>query len=114
MHRILLAAAAASLLGTAPAFAATVATSPEQITGTTRLYPDLVTSMAQLQTLLEGRGYTNILLSAQRPNLENPRPDIQSSGAAASFDPQRTAVHPGWNGTAITNGHRVNIVIAKG
>jgi hypothetical protein len=113
MRNALLAAAALALLGTAPAFSATIPTSPEQITGTVRLKPAGVISMAQLQTTLQDRGYRNILLTPSRPNLQNPRPDIEGNGrkVVASFDPDLTAVHRGWNGTAVLNNKRVNVVI---
>jgi hypothetical protein len=86
---------------------------PQQITGTARLDFTKVISLEQLQTLLEQEGYTDIQLSPVQPNISDPRPDIQanSPNGRKHLDLAATPVHPGWDGTAVRNGKRVNIVI---
>ncbi len=96
--------------------APTVHAAPSQDpSGTVKLTISEATSMTELKTMLQQRGYTDIDLSPVKPNDENPRPDIQGTGGSArnKVDPNVTAVHYGWNGTAVRNGKRVNIVIDK-
>lgn len=110
-HRIVAAMLVATMLGAPIAYAA-----PSQDpNGTVKLTISEATSMTELKTLLQQRGYTDIDLSPVKPNDENPRPDIQGTGGSArnKVDPNTTAVHYGWNGTAVRNGKRVNIVIDK-
>jgi hypothetical protein len=110
-NRMFAAMLVATMVGSPIAYAAP----SQEPTGTVKLAISETTSMTELKDLLQKRGYTNIDLSPTRPNEENPRPDIQGTGGPASSkpNPDTTAVHYGWNGTAVRGGKRVNIVIDK-
>jgi hypothetical protein len=69
-------------------------------------------SQAQLITSLKSHGYSDIKLTTQPPNPTDPHPELTMS--VSSMDDataQTTAVHLGWNGTAIKNGERVNVYL---
>jgi hypothetical protein len=85
---------------------------PQQITGSVRLDLEHVVSMAQLQQILEHQGYSSILLSPVKPNVADPRPDLEASDAATSrLNPALTPAHTGWNGTAVRKGKRVSVIL---
>jgi hypothetical protein len=72
-----------------------------------------VTTLEQLKQTLESHGYTNVKLAPNKPNEEDPRPDLEDNGPGkkSTFNAGRTPVHAGWEGTAMKDGKTVNVVI---
>ena len=88
------------------------AAGPEGISGNTHVTVTPMTSQADLAKQLEKMGYTEVLLTPARPTDVDPRPDMTDCTAHGS--PVNSPVvpcHPGWNGTAVHNGKRVNIMV---
>jgi hypothetical protein len=105
--------AASLVVGMGLGLPMTYAESPQTISGTDRIEIDQVISLSQLRNILQQRGYTDIQLSPIQPNDMEPRPDITYAGwyGQRPTELERTAVHCGWNGTAMRNTKRVSIVL---
>ena len=58
-------------------------------------------------------GYSSIHLTRVRPTEVDPRPDIEDSGKNGTRrqNSPNVPVHQGWNGTAVRDGKRVNILV---
>jgi hypothetical protein len=69
-----------------------------------------IATQAQLIERLQAQGYSDVKLSTSLPNTFDPHPELEPDGA----DPRTTAVHEGWNGTAVKGGDIVNVYIDAG
>lgn len=109
LKHTLLAAAVAVALGSPVAFAQV----SQNTSGSTTLDVSHVTSEADLAKQLSKMGYTSIHLTRVRPTEVDPRPDIEDSGKNGTRmqNSPNVPVHQGWNGTAVRDGKRVNILV---
>ncbi len=108
----LLAAGLVIAFGAAGTLQGARAAEPEGISGNTHVTVTPMTSQADLAKQLEKAGYTDVLLTPARPTDVDPRPDMTDCTAHGS--PVNSPVvpcHSGWNGTAVHNGKRVNIMV---
>jgi hypothetical protein len=73
-----------------------------------------LTSEAQLMRQLGSQGYHDVKLSPNDPNVFDPHPELMH-GVTSPDDPeaQITAVHIGWNGTAVKNGEIANVYVDR-
>ena len=109
LKNLLLAAAVATTLGAPAVYAA----APQQIDGSVTFRISHPTSQAELARQLSQSGYSDIRLTRARPNQLDPRPDLEDFNAARASNSAETPVHLGWNGTAVHDGKRVNILVAR-
>ncbi|MCB5943491.1 hypothetical protein [Acidocella sp. KAb 2-4] len=63
-------------------------------------------SQAQLAQQLNGKGYTNVSLTAHEPSRQNPHPELNTPNNQGSV-----FVRQGWNGTAQRDGQTVQIYV---
>ncbi len=101
----LLAAAIALTLGAPAAFAA----EPQQLDGSVTVAVSPLTSQGDVARQLGQSGYSDIRLTPVRPTQIDPRPDLEDAGSTVAAD--QTPVHSGWNGSAVRNGQRVNVLV---
>lgn len=109
LKHALLAAALTFALGSPAVFAQT----SQNLSGSTTLDVSHVTSEADLAKQLAKMGYTNIHLTRVGPTEADPRPDLEDTGKNGTRrqNSANVPVRPGWNGTAVHNGKRVNILV---
>jgi hypothetical protein len=72
-----------------------------------------VISYAQLIERLQRQSYSDIKVTPYRPNVINPRPEQVSSLRVTGDDAKTTAVHWGWNGTAVKDGQTVDVYVDR-
>jgi hypothetical protein len=70
-----------------------------------------VMSYAQLIEQLRGQGYSDVKVTALRPSLSSPRPELVHGLGAGDDEANTTPVHQGWNGTAVKDGRTVDIYV---
>jgi hypothetical protein len=108
------AAAVVTMLGAPTVYAVSPeAVSPQDISGSTMVGVPHVISEADLAEQLTQMGYSDVRLTQARPNDIDPRPDLHGSAnnSATSLNSSKVAVHSGWNGTAVHQNKRVNILV---
>ena len=90
------AASAGSLIGTPPAV---------------HVAASGVISYARLTERLQQQGYSDVKVTAYRPNTINPRPEQVSSLRIAGDEAKAMAVHWGWNGSAVKGAQTVDVYV---
>ena len=74
-------------------------------------------SYAQLIRLLQSQGYADIKVTPLSPNSFDPRPELMHPDltftSAADDAARDTAIHAGWNGTAVKNGRMVEVYVDR-
>jgi hypothetical protein len=76
-----------------------------------------VTSYAQLIQRLQSEGYTDIKVTPLSPNMFDPRPELLHPDltftSAENAAARNTAIHFGWNGTAVKDGTTVEVYVDR-
>jgi hypothetical protein len=76
-----------------------------------------VASYAQLIRQLQSEGYTDIKVTPLSPNMFDPRPELMHPDltftSAEDAAAQNTAIHSGWNGTAVKDGTTFEVYVER-